>query len=103
MSSPAGHCALHGGSRCTYTGRSVRQLPVLLASDEPGSSVIAKGLSMSEHRGFVVEELEAADVAIGVGLDCGDHLRMACTAEQVREALLRPQVGVDRHPLADLG
>src|SRR6186997_2680386 len=47
MSSPAGHCTLHGGSLSTYKGRFVRQLPVLLASDEPGSSVIAKGLSIT--------------------------------------------------------
>jgi hypothetical protein len=44
----------------------VRHEPVLLASDEPTSSVMAKGLL----RGLLalsLEEAEAADVAIGQG------------------------------------
>src|SRR6266545_4213155 len=46
MSSPAGQAWLQGASRLTYSARSVRQLPVLLARLEPTSSVIAYGCSV---------------------------------------------------------
>ena len=46
MFSPAGQASLQGGSEFMYSGRSVRQEPVLLARLEPTSRVIAKGLSI---------------------------------------------------------
>src|SRR4051794_3035792 len=111
MSSPAGHWPLQGGSRSTYTGRSGRHDPVLLASDEPGSSVIANGFCMVMKaparprrpasadgstnvavscRDLFLEQAEATDVAVGIGLDLPQHLGMAVRTEQVGEALLRP-------------
>ena len=47
MFSPAGQALLHGGSRSTYTGRSTRHEPVLLARLEPTSRVMAKGFSVT--------------------------------------------------------
>src|SRR5690242_20643547 len=110
MSSPAGHCALQGGRRSTYTGRSVRQDPVLLACDEPGSRVIAKGFcivmeppadrlrpaplarSAVSCGDFLFEQPEAPDVAIGIGLDAREQVGPTLGAEQMREAPLRPKV-----------
>jgi hypothetical protein len=50
-----------------------------------------------------VQQLEAADVAVGLGLDAGHHVGQAVTGKQVRKALLRPQVLFHRHAAADLG
>src|SRR3954471_9619171 len=50
----------------------------------------------------LVEQPEAADVAVGFGLQLRQHLGVALRAEQVCEASLRPQVLLDRLAPLDL-
>src|SRR6266700_3524591 len=71
-----------------YTGLSVRHEPVLLASDEPTSSVIANGLSMYA---LFFHQPELLDVAIGDRLDPGEP-RIVLRSKKMREALLQPQI-----------
>src|SRR5450432_2127426 len=99
MFSPAGQAWLHGGKRSRYTGRLVRHAPVLLARLEPTSSVIANGLSMA----VPLEEPEALDVAVGDPLNQRESATLGRLGEQMRKALLQPQVVFNRHLAADLG
>src|SRR4051812_29288954 len=99
MFSPAGQALLHGGRRCTYWGRSVRQLPVLLARLVPTSSVIANGFSISE---LLVDQVEALDVAVGARLELVDDVLARPLAEQVRVAPLELQVLLDGHTVTNL-
>src|SRR6266498_1541385 len=86
------------------TGRSVRHEPVLLASEEPTSSVIANGLSM---RALFFRQPELCDVAVGDRLDSGDAW-IILRSKKMREALLQPQIlghlklVPDRRPSGDL-
>src|SRR6188472_3179965 len=107
MSSPAGQPTLHGGTRSTYTARSVRHEPVLLARLDPTSSVIANGLSMSGSRevGTLVragEQPEPGDVVVRPSLDPGHHVLARVVAEQVAEPFLQSEVLLDRHLVPDL-
>src|SRR5438067_5010334 len=87
-----------------WTGRVVRHEPVLLASDGPTSSVIANGLSM---RAVFFHEPELRDIAVGNRLDPGEA-RIVLFSEEMREALLKPQIldhrqlAPDRGPSGDL-
>ena len=69
-------CRAAGGAR--RPGAPARQEPVLLARLEPTSSVIANGLSISRACTRALrsslQQPEAADVAVGAGLDAGDHV-----------------------------
>src|ERR1035438_9668182 len=87
MFSPAGHAWLQGGRRCTYSGRSSRQEPVLFARLEPTSSVIANGLSLRKP---------------APRLDAGDDIGPRLGLEQVGKARLWAQVLLDGHLTADL-
>src|ERR1017187_5961702 len=98
MSSPAGHALLQGGKRSTYTGREVRQEPVWLARDEPGSRVMAKGLAMSA---LLRQQSVLEDVLVRHRLNPGDGVDARLFPEQVGEALLRLQVVLHRRALAD--
>src|SRR5512145_467518 len=95
MFSPAGQATLHGGSRSTYIGRSVRQVPVWLARLDPGSRVMAKGLR--------IEQAELADVAVGHLLDSRNRFVVLLWGKQVREPPLGLEVFLHRQPPADLG
>src|SRR5512145_1500295 len=95
MFSPAGQATLHGGSRSTYIGRSVRQVPVWLARLDPGSRVMAKGLR--------IEQAELADVAVGHLLDSRNRFVVLLWGKQVSESALWLQVLLHRQTLAYLG
>src|ERR1017187_2474541 len=98
MSSPAGHALLQGGKRSTYTGREVRQEPVWLARDEPGSRVMAKGLAMSA---LLRQQTVLEDVLVRHRLNPGDGVDARVLSEQVGEALLWFQVAPHRGAFAD--
>ena len=101
MFSPAGQASLQGGKRSTYTGRSVRQLPVLFSKLLPTSSVTAKGLvactmsSAHDASSWRGEQVELADVAIGNGTQRFELCRVF-RIEHVGEAALELQVIVHR-------
>src|SRR5665647_2635805 len=98
MSSPAGQALLQGGKRSTYTGRAVRQEPVWLAREEPGSRVMAKGLVISV---LLRQQAVLEDVFVRHRLNPGDGVGARVFSEQMGEALLWLQVVFHRCALAD--
>src|SRR5450759_5782384 len=91
MFSPAGQALLHGCRRSRYTGRSVRQVPVRLASEVPGLRVIANGLFGISVIPLFQQPI-LAYMPIGNSLQPCYHFRMCLLAEQVRETFLRLEV-----------
>src|SRR5664280_3192992 len=98
MSSPAGQALLQGGKRSTYTGRELRHKPVWLGSEEPGSRVMAKGLTISASLG---QQAIFEDVLVRQGLYACDSVAARMFSKQVGESFLRLQVVLHRRTLAD--
>src|SRR5450755_81295 len=98
MFSPAGQAWLHGGRRSTYTGRLVRQAPVLLARLEPTSRVIANGLSMGSP---LMKQAELGDIAVGDRLNQRNAWDVGPIAEKMGETFLQLEVFAHRDLVPD--
>ncbi len=100
---------LAGGAGVVARRQAVDVLRALLA---PGPGLVGQaradlqrdreGLVHQRRSPVCAEQPEAADVAVCAGLDAGDDVGVRLGLEQMREALLRPEVVLDGYLAADL-